>query len=124
MPDGPRQEERAQSPQGRSVGKPGWSLSEIGGGVLAPIILALIGLRACLTRQATLPGRCGSGMGLTGAPAVALGVAIIAIGLHLHFACFWSVSARLYRWAGIGKVASLLAFLGALGYVGWRVAMA
>ena len=101
----------------------GSTFSRFAGGVVAAIVVSLFGLRACMTRHATLPGRRGTTLELSGPAAVGFGIALIAAGLFLHCHFVWTTSERWYRWADAGKGLSLAAFIGGLGYMGWRIAM-
>jgi len=101
----------------------GSAFSRIAGGVVAPIVTGLFGLRASIARQATLPASRGTRLDLSGAAAVSLGVALLAAGLFLHFHFVWTTSERLYRWANLGKGLSLVVFIAGLGYMTWRIAV-
>lgn len=101
----------------------GSTFSRIAGGVVAAIIIGFLGMRACITHQATLPGGRGAKLELSGAPAVSFGIALLAVGLFLHFHFVWTTSERLYQWAEIGKGISLVAFIGGVGYMAWRIVM-
>ncbi|MBT4815463.1 MAG: hypothetical protein HN742_02755 [Lentisphaerae bacterium] len=101
----------------------GSTFSRIAGGVVTAIVLSLFGLRACITRNAMLPGSRGAKLELSGPAAVSLGVALVAAGFFLHVHFVWTTSERLYRWADVGKGVSLAAFIGGLGCMGWQIAM-
>ncbi len=60
---------------------------------------------------------------LTGTPAISLGTAALGAALFLHFHFVWSTSTRLYRWADLGKIASLVTFIGGIAYMAWLVAL-
>jgi hypothetical protein len=84
------------------------------GVVLAGIPVAA-GIYALLSGRAWFLGRSGP-LKVTGPVAVALGIACIAVGAFTHFHFFWTTHARLAPAATYGKIASLVAFIGALGF--------
>ena len=91
------------------------------GGILFPLILAAYGVSRCVAQQAVLPGR--GILYLNGRPAVAMGVAVICAGCFLHFHYFWGNLRRLCVFSDLGKMLSLLGFIGAFGFVLWSVIM-
>jgi hypothetical protein len=95
--------------------------SRIAGGMAGPVVVGFMGARACITRHAVLPGRGGASMELLGPAAMGLGVGLLGLSLFLHFHFIWTPSERLYRWAEGGKAASLIVFVGGLGYMAWRI---
>ena len=101
----------------------GSMFSRITGGMVAAIAVGVWGLRACFLGQTTLPGSRGGWLGLSVPAAVSFGVALLGLALFLHFHFIWTTSERLYRWADLGKGASLVIFIGGLGYMGWRIVM-
>lgn len=106
-----------------SGGASGSAFSRIAGGVVAPLVIGLLGLHACVTRRATLPGRGGISLDVGGPAAVSFGIALLGVALLLHFHFAWTTSERLYRWADIGKTASLIASIAGLVYMIWCVLM-
>lgn len=101
----------------------GSAFFRISGGVVAAIVVGTFGLRACITRHATLPGSRGAKLVLSGPAAVSFGIALLAAGLFLHVHFVWTTSERLYPWADMGKGISLAVFTSGLGYMVWRIAM-
>jgi len=101
----------------------GTMFSRVVGGMIAAVVVGSLGLRACITGHATLLGSRGSTLDLSGPAAVSFGVALLGLALFLHFHFVWTTSELLYRWGDLGKGASLLVFVGGLGYMGWRIAM-
>ena len=94
--------------------------SRLAGGVIAPLAVAAYGLHSCLTQKAYLYVR-GMKLELNDRLAICYGVAVIGLALFLHFYFIWTVSSRLYRYAGICKLISLLILIIGFGYVLWRV---
>jgi hypothetical protein len=105
------------------AGTPSGSLfSRIVGGGIAAVVFLLFGLRACMLRHATLPGRRGArGIELSGPAAISFGIALMAVGIFLHFHFVWAPSERLYRWGNVAKAGSLLVVIGGLGYMAWCI---
>jgi hypothetical protein len=101
----------------------GSTFSQIAGGVVTPIVVGFFGQRTCITNHAILSGSNGAKLALSGPAAVSFGIVLLAAGLFLHFHFLWTTSERLYRYAEIGKGVSLTAFVGSLGYMGWRIAI-
>jgi hypothetical protein len=101
----------------------GSMFSRIAGGVIVPVGVGLLGVRACFTGKATLPGLRRAKLDLSGPTAVSFGVALLGLALFLHVHFVWTTSERLYRYANLGKGGSLLVCIGGLGYMGWRIAM-
>lgn len=87
--------------------------------------LALIpigyGVHFLSVHRATFFGRGGSRLELHGAPAVALAVAYIAVGLFIHAHWFWGLHPRLQRFSYFGKLLSLLVFVPTFGYAVYRI---
>lgn len=110
-----------QIAEGLSDSASGSTFSRIGGGVAVPIVLAHYGLKACFTQAATFPGHRAQSLALSGTPAITFGVALLGIALFLHVHFVWTTSARLFRWAELGKIVSLLVFLAFFAYTGWRI---
>ena len=98
---------------GDMVGRPWkrWGL-----GVGGAVALVGYGVRCVALGRAWLPGRQG-GIELVGATALALGIAYVALGALLHFSCFWEEHPKLWRFSAAGKLAAVVAFIAALGYV-------
>lgn len=105
-------------------GTPSGSLwGKWGGGIIAPLVLIIFGLKACITQTAILIGKNSSPLDLTGNTAVAMGIALLSIAFFLHFHFFWSLVNKLFLFADLGKILSALVFIGSFGYVIWKVAM-
>jgi hypothetical protein len=58
------------------------------GGILVPLVILLWGLSCVVRQEALLMGPRGGTM-LYGIDAIAMGVALIALGGVIHFQCFW-----------------------------------
>lgn len=95
------------------MGSP-WKRWGLGG--LAALLLIAYGVRCLVAGRAYLPGRH-NGMDVTGALAIAMGMAYTGLGAFLHFRFFWRDHPALWRFAEAGMIASILAVVGALGYV-------
>lgn len=80
-------------------------------GVILPLIPIGYGIHCLATGHAYLPGNRGGGLMLTGKGALELAVAYMACGVIFHFHYFWGLSDRLWPWADLGKVLSLLVFI-------------
>ncbi len=94
--------------------------SRIFGGSLVPLAVAWYGLYVCLTKKAYLHGS-GHSLEINGSLAICFGIAVIALAFFLHFHFVWSVSSRLYRYAGFCKFIALLVLISSFGYVLWRI---
>ena len=81
-------------------------------GVLIPVVLIAIGVAAIVTQHATLGRR--SALHLSGANAVAIGVAWIAAGVFAHCNYFWGNLLDNHWAAEIGKIVGLLGVVGGL----------
>jgi len=90
------------------------------GGVIAPAVLAVVGLVCCVTRRAAME-RSGTQWELVGGKAVLCGVAAICLAFYLHFTCFWPHLKRLGGLAPAGAALSLLGFIASFGYVVWSM---
>lgn len=95
----------------------GWS--KVVGGFLVPAAAMLYGAQCVLSKSAVLLGRHNTNLPLNGTNAVLMGCACIAAGAFLHFHYFWTVSEKLFGWAPLLKVLSLLAAVAA--FVGMLV---
>ena len=76
--------------------------------------------RKSLTKKAYLHGS-GHSLEINGSLAICFGIAVIALAFFLHFHFVWSVSSRLYRYAGFCKFIALLVLISSFGYVLWRI---
>ena len=74
------------------------------------------GIHCLLSGRALIPGRYGLAYRAAGSVAIAMAIAYIAIGAFLHFRFFWELHGKLWRFSEAGKILSLTAFLGGLGY--------
>ena len=86
------------------------------GVVLAALPLAW-GIWCILDGEVTVPAR-GPVRELTGGAATAFGLVFVSIGAFMHFHFFWAPHKVLWRFAELGKILSLLLFLGALVWLG------
>jgi len=86
------------------------------GGVLVPIAFIAYGVICFVTGQGDIPGRFGS-LSVTGANAVALGVAAVSIGLFLHCHYYWGNIYHLAAFAVLGKIVSLIGMIGGLVFL-------
>lgn len=98
----------------------GSMFSKIVGGIVTPLVLFGFGIKDLIFREAVFWGRRAH-VDLTGETAVAFGIALIGIGLLCHFHFIWTASERLYRWANLGKILSLVIFIAAFSYVWYRL---
>lgn len=78
-----------------------------------------------ITQHVTLYGseHSSSGIDVFGAKAVAVGSASISLGLFFHFHLVWGERVRLSRWAELGRIVTMTAFIVSLGYALVRVAI-
>ena len=84
----------------------------------APIIYGIV----CIHRgHATLFGKRGSNLDLSGDAALWLAISYIAVGAFLHFHYFWGLSESLWRFSQAGKVVSVLIFLPSFLYALYRI---
>jgi len=84
-----------------------------GYGVVLAALPILWGIWCILDGEVTVPAR-GSVKELTGAAATAFGLVFVSIGAFMHFHYFWAPHKTLWRFAELGKILSILGFLGAL----------
>lgn len=108
-----------------------WLAAPPSGGVLQKwlvgmglaMMLALYGLKCCLTQTATtlrlgMRGFEPSGRGWwlehTGFHAVTFGFLILSVGLFVHFHFFWGHDHRLFRFHGLAKVLAALGVIAAM----------
>jgi hypothetical protein len=82
-------------------------------GVVLPILPMLLGLYIMLHRSAWIPGR-GGWWHVEGWAGAAVGIAILAMALLMHFHCFWSPSERWFMVGYFGKIGSLLMLVAAI----------
>ncbi len=90
-------------------------------GVGVALIPIYCGIRSLLTGHATLFGRHGSRLELTGSAAVAMAIAYLAVGAFIHAHWFWGLHPKLARFSPMLKALAVLVFLGGLGYAGYSV---
>jgi hypothetical protein len=93
------------------------SFSKWGWGVVSPALIAAVGVSNIVWQRATLFGRRGLSMPLTGYDAVALGVVFLSVAALMHAHYFWSASQRWWAHAEVVKVVSLIAGLLGIGFV-------
>jgi hypothetical protein len=79
---------------------------------------------SCLVNgQARLWGSNDSELDLDGSAAVGLAIAYVAVGAFIHFHWFWGLHLRLLRFSPLLKTVAVLAFLGGIGYMFYKVAL-
>ena len=86
------------------------------GGVAVPIAMIVYGVVCFVTGHGDIPGRFGS-MSVSGADAVALGLASVCLGAFLHCHYFWGNIFQLAAFAVLGKIVSLIGMIGSLVYL-------
>lgn len=99
------------------------TFSRNAGGILAPLVLAYIGLSDMIWAEGTIYGRGGGRLELSGTAAVAYGAAFVALALFVHCHFFWTASEKLCEWADTGKTISLCLFALAAGTTAWQILM-
>jgi hypothetical protein len=90
-------------------------------GVGVALIPVGYGIRCLLAGQATLFGKRGARLELTGSEAFAMAIAYFAIGVFIHAHWFWGLHPKLEGFSSLLKTMSLLAFLGGLGYTAFNI---
>lgn len=85
------------------------------------ILPVYYGIRCLQTGHTKLFGQNGSDLDLTGSPAVATAISYIAFGVFIHAHWFWGLHPKLEPFNPVLKVPAVLAFLGGLGYTGYRI---
>ena len=85
-------------------------------GIGGACVFAVLAALCWVSRKALLPGHL-STMPLEGGSAIAMGVVLLAIGVFLFAHYFCSNSQRLGGLTDIGKMISLLGFIGGLGFI-------
>lgn len=93
------------------------------GGVVAPVLMTAYATWVLADQRATTGGPSDS-IRLVGRVAVAYGLVWLFAGMFAHFHYFWTGRWRLAAPAVWGEGASLVGFIGALGYVIWVVVKA
>ena len=86
------------------------------GGVLVPVAMIAYGIHCFATGHGEIPGRDYS-MAVSGANAMAVGMASLSLGLFLHCHYFWGNIFHLAAWAVLGKIVSMIGFICGLGYL-------
>jgi hypothetical protein len=89
------------------------------GGMIVPLALIAYGITCIITQHGIVGSR--TPLELHGMKAVALGIATVSIALFLHCHYFWGNIYHLSAWAVLGKIVSLIAFIGSIGYLLWYV---
>ena len=89
------------------------------GGVIAPLMLAIYGIACVATHHAIIGWQMP--LELFAARAVMAGIAAMSAGLFLHCHYFWGNIYHLSPWAVLGKILSLIGFIGSIGYLLVRV---
>ncbi len=85
------------------------------GGVIVPIALVVYGMACIMTQHAVVGHQMP--LELYGMRAVAAGTACLSLGLFLHCHFFWGNIYHLLAWAVLGKIISMVAFIGSVGYL-------
>jgi hypothetical protein len=82
-------------------------------GVVLAALAAAWGIWCILDGEVTVARR-GNVRELTGGAATAFGLVFVSIGAFMHFHFFWATHKSLWRFAELGKILSILLFLGPL----------
>jgi hypothetical protein len=89
------------------------------GEIIAPLTLLVYGSISIVTQHGTIGTQ--TPLDLHGTRAVALDIASVSMGLFLHCHYFCGNIYRPALWAVLGKIVSMIAFIGSLGYLLVRV---
>ena len=81
------------------------------------------GVSCLVSGQARLWGSNDSELDLNGSAAVGLAVAYIGVGAFIHFHWFWGLHSRLLQFSQVFKTIAVVAFLGGIGYMFYKVAL-
>ncbi len=92
-------------------------------GVGLALVPCVYGVKCLVTGEARLWGNNNSEIDLNGSAAVALAIAYIAVGAFIHFHWFWGLHSRLLRFSQLLKTVAVLAFLGGIGYMFYKVVL-
>ena len=84
-------------------------------GVALPGFLVALGVYCLIVGRAWFIGRGGK-LTVTGSAATGMAVAYIAVGGFINFYVFWATDQRWWRIARAGKIVSLCALIGGLGF--------
>ena len=85
----------------------GWSRWSVG--IVVALVLVAYGVLCVSAGRAHVPGYfLRSSRSVTGDAARGFGIAFIGLGVFLHFRFIWEGHPRLWRFAGLGQVLSLL----------------
>ena len=79
------------------------------------------GVHCLFTGHARFFGRNATHLDLNGSAAIALAIAYIAIGVFIHAHWFWGLLPRFEAVSYLLKLASVLVFLGGLGFVIYKI---
>lgn len=88
-----------------------------GCGVGIPALIALLAARVMFIQKLVTVGRGMRRLQLAGSDAWWLGLAFVGLAAWMHFHFFWTNHPKLASYAEPGKIVSLLAFIGGLGWV-------
>ena len=91
-------------------------------GWMVPLFLGGCGLIAIINHKGIIPDRYG-GLLLTGANAIALGMACIGGSFALHCNYIWDRTKYLSGLASAGQATGLLIFIASTAYLIWKVAI-
>ncbi|MPM81871.1 hypothetical protein SDC9_128928 [bioreactor metagenome] len=91
--------------------------SQLIGGILLPLWLAIPAIAAVISGHWSLPGLMSFALPINPINSRLIGGAQFGIALVLHAHFLWSVTDRLYHFAPFLKIVGLLVFLGGVGTV-------
>ena len=89
-------------------------------GIAVPLLLTGYAVVCLITGHAVVRNHY-SVVHWYGVKAVAYGLALASIGVFLHCHYFWGNIYHLSAWAVLGKIISMMAFIGCVGYLFYRV---
>lgn len=92
------------------------------GGMVVPLLIAIVGISNCISKQAVFSGD-GADLNLHGKNAIAMGIALLSVSAFLHTHYFWGNLERMRQYSDFGKTISAIAFIGSFGYVCWSIIM-
>lgn len=83
--------------------------SKLFGGIIGPLLIAVVGIVNIVTQQAHIGRRYHSL--IEGEPAIFIGIERIALALLMHSHFFWTVTEKLYPYANVAKIVTFLIWL-------------
>lgn len=90
------------------------------GGMVVPLAILWYAIEIIIAEKAMVGSEPGA-VKILGIEAVIWGIGSIGLGSFIHFHYFWTSFYALCDFADLGKLLSLLVFLGAKGYVIWGI---